>query len=71
MAIAVPEIDLDKCTRCGCCIPGCPFNAVELVDGRVVIARPQDCNYCMDCETVCPVDAISCPFEIVVVEEST
>ena len=70
MVTAVPEIDLDKCTRCGYCIPGCPSNAVGLVEGKMVIVRPEHCNYCTDCESICPASAISCPFEIVVVEES-
>jgi ferredoxin len=25
-----------------------------------------DCDYCTECEAVCPVAAIACPFEVVV-----
>ena len=68
--IALPEIDLGKCTVCGDCAELCPTRAVELVKGRVVIIRPQDCNYCTRCEEFCPSGAIRCPFEILLVEGS-
>jgi len=29
------------------------------------IARPDDCTYCAECETVCTEGAIACAFEIV------
>ena len=65
--IALPEIDLEKCTVCGDCVDLCSTGSVELVQGRVVIVRPQDCNYCTECEEFCPSGAIRCPFEILLV----
>jgi NAD-dependent dihydropyrimidine dehydrogenase PreA subunit len=62
---ALPEIDLNKCTGCGDCVEECSTDAVELVSGKAVILSPQDCNYCTDCEPICPWGAIRCPFEIV------
>jgi MinD superfamily P-loop ATPase len=61
----VPEIDEEKCTGCGDCVDSCPTGAAELVDGHASIARPNDCDYCTECEVLCPSDAITCPFEIV------
>ena len=68
VSMAVPEIDLDKCTGSGNCVKHCPANAIELVNGKAVIVRPEDCNYCTDCESVCPSGAIKCPFEIVLIK---
>jgi NAD-dependent dihydropyrimidine dehydrogenase PreA subunit len=66
--VAVPEIDLNKCTRCGDCVEQCATNAVALMNNKVAIVRPEDCNYCTDCEAICPSGAIRCPFEIMLVK---
>ncbi len=63
--MALPEIDLDKCTGCGDCIELCLGGVIALVNGKVTITRPDECNYCTDCEFYCPSGAIRCPFEIV------
>ena len=59
------EIDLGKCDGCGDCVEKCSTQAVELVSGKPTVVRPDDCNYCTECETFCAVGAISCPFEII------
>jgi NAD-dependent dihydropyrimidine dehydrogenase PreA subunit len=66
---AVPEIDPVKCTGCGECVEQCPTEAVELLEGKAVILRPDDCCYCTNCESICPEEAIRCPFEIILAEE--
>ncbi len=71
MSMAIPEIDRDKCAGSGNCVKHCPTNAIELVSGKAVIVRPEDCDYCTDCEFVCPSGAIKCPFEIVLVKTDT
>jgi len=55
----VPEINLALCTRCGACLFACPVHAVEMGPDGPFIARPQDCTYCAECET------ISAAYEIV------
>lgn len=61
----LPFIDLSRCTGCGLCVERCPTNAVEMVEGRPAIVRPQDCAYCGLCEEMCPVEAIALAYEIV------
>ncbi len=62
---AVPRIDLSRCNRCGRCVANCPTDAVEMTAQGPVIARPDNCSYCTECEVVCPENAIRCPYEIV------
>lgn len=65
----MPVIDLERCTGCGNCIDLCPAGALDLVDDKVVLVRPDDCIYCTECEAYCPSEAIGCPMEIVLAEE--
>jgi NAD-dependent dihydropyrimidine dehydrogenase PreA subunit len=62
----LPRIKLELCDGCGICVDGCPVHAVNLVNGKAAIARPEECDYCTECEALCPQQAISCPLEIVV-----
>jgi NAD-dependent dihydropyrimidine dehydrogenase PreA subunit len=61
----VPEIDLEKCDRCGRCVSYCPSDAVEMGAQGPLIVRPDDCTYCAQCDAICPQGAITCTFEIV------
>ncbi len=63
--LVLPNVDWEKCDGCGECVAGCPTGAVELVNGRATIVRPEICSYCAECEGRCPKGAIACPFEIV------
>jgi len=56
--LVVPEIDPDLCEGCGRCVVECPGKAVDLVDGKAKVARPEDCSYCAECETICRSGAI-------------
>ncbi len=49
------------CKRCGICVEFCPKNVLEYDPGtdRVVVARPDDCIQCGNCELRCPDFAIT------------
>jgi len=50
------KVDQDICVRCGCCSGACPFDAIEVTDGRV---KPNSrCTECGICEKACPLGAI-------------
>ena len=67
MGTEIPEIDLKACIGCRNCVDWCPAGVVGIVNGKAAIISPRDCSYCTDCERVCPVGAITCPFDIILV----
>lgn len=66
--LALPRIITEKCTGCGDCVASCHTAVLSLRDLKAVILRPEGCDYCTECEAVCPVRAITCPFEVVLEE---
>lgn len=47
----------DSCNGCGVCIAVCPFEAINLKEGKAVINEA--CRICGQCVEVCPVESIS------------
>jgi len=64
----MPVIDPQKCDGCGLCVGVCHLNALVIVNNIVTIVETVECDWCTDCELVCPTGAISCPFEIILQE---
>ena len=50
-------VNKDQCIGCGACVPACPFDAIEMQDGKAYIN--EKCTMCGACVPVCPVEAIS------------
>lgn len=53
------EIDEEKCTGCGRCIPDCPEGALQLIDGKARLVSDLSCDGLGACLGTCPEDAIS------------
>lgn len=54
--MAMIKILHDKCTLCGECVKECPFEAMEIKDGKLSIN--ESCTLCGLCVKVCPVEAL-------------
>jgi NAD-dependent dihydropyrimidine dehydrogenase PreA subunit len=53
------NIDLDKCTGCGLCIPDCPEGALQIIDGKAHLISDIFCDGLGACIGTCPEGAIS------------
>lgn len=62
----MPIIDSDKCDACGLCVSVCACGALILVENTVQAIKVDECRWCTLCELVCPNEAISCPYEIII-----
>jgi MinD superfamily P-loop ATPase len=62
----MPVLDLGKCNYCGLCVSVCYYNVLVVIDEVLTVVETERCDWCTDCEAVCPTGAISCPFDIVI-----
>lgn len=53
------KIDQEKCNGCGACVTACHEGAIDMVDGKAVLARENYCDGLGDCLPNCPTGAIS------------
>lgn len=60
-----PELDEEKCEKCGDCSKVCRENAIFWVEGRKPVFFPDLCNRCGACWISCPHQAIGTRMEIV------
>jgi len=68
VTLLVPEVDEKKCTGCRACAELCAYNALIVIEKRVLVF-PQLCHGCGGCTLVCPAKAIAeKPREIGVIE---
>lgn len=66
----MPRIDVQKCNGCGLCVGVCQCQIIVVVQNKASIIPKEKCRdchtWCSQCELVCPNDAISCPFEVII-----
>jgi MinD superfamily P-loop ATPase len=58
VSLVYPEIDQGKCDYCGKCSEFCAYNAIAVVNRRVLVF-PELCHSCKGCEIVCPKNAVN------------
>ena len=56
--LPIPRIDETKCTYCGKCAEVCAYNAIAVVQKKVLVF-PELCHGCGACSYLCPESAIS------------
>lgn len=57
VSVLIPCVDLAKCSLCGECSEICQYNAIAVLNGRVM-TFPSLCHSCGGCHHVCPEKAI-------------
>ena len=63
-AVALPEVNPQRCTGCGWCVAVCPPHVLSLHTPpgdrkRSVLHEPTGCTGCALCAVRCPFDAIA------------
>ena len=58
VSIPIPQVDEEKCTYCGKCAEVCTYNAIAVIEEKVLIF-PELCHGCGACSYLCPEGAIS------------
>lgn len=53
------RIDQEKCNGCGACAKACHEGAIDMIDGKAVLARENYCDGLGDCLPNCPTGAIT------------
>ena len=59
MKRSIINIDEEKCTGCGLCIPNCPEGAIQMIDGKARLVSDLFCDGLGACLGTCPEDAIT------------
>jgi NAD-dependent dihydropyrimidine dehydrogenase PreA subunit len=54
----IVEIDQERCDGCGLCVPSCAEGAIQIIDGKAVLAADNLCDGLGACLGECPRDAI-------------
>jgi NAD-dependent dihydropyrimidine dehydrogenase PreA subunit len=55
----IVRIDQEKCDGCGMCVPSCAEGAIQIVDGKAVLAADKFCDGLGACLGECPQGALT------------
>ena len=55
----IVKIDPNKCNGCGLCVPSCAEGAIQIINGKAVLAADNLCDGLGACLGDCPLDAIT------------
>ncbi|HHZ01876.1 MAG TPA: 4Fe-4S binding protein [Tissierellia bacterium] len=58
MADKALHLNKKWCKGCGVCVGFCPKQVLKIEDNKCVIAYPEKCIHCGQCELRCPDNAI-------------
>lgn len=58
VTVTIPSVDLNKCTRCRKCITFCKYNALALINDKLMIFN-EVCHSCGGCIVLCPQKAFT------------
>lgn len=64
----MPYLDNSKCNGCGLCVSVCARYALMLSENTIRFVETVECDWCKQCELVCPTSAVTFPFEVVIEE---
>jgi ferredoxin len=59
-----PVIYPEMCNGCGICVDVCAKGILYLDKQRITVRTDGSCDWCANCEAVCPAGAIACPYVI-------
>lgn len=58
------QILAEKCIGCGACAKDCTRQIIQMQDHRAWMADEENCNLCGHCYSICPVEAVTYPDDI-------
>lgn len=53
------QVDVEKCTGCGSCVPICPSKVFRMTDGKADPYKFDECVDCQSCVETCEAGAIT------------
>lgn len=53
-----PQIDADKCIKCGLCVKLCPVGTLVMEDKNSIPTAKDNCMLCQRCKAFCPKNAL-------------
>jgi len=64
--IDMPHLNQAKCNACGLCVSVCARLGLVLNEKNIRFLESVECDWCQQCELVCPTGAVTFPFEVVI-----